>query len=99
MFHILKLLYIMIRELLFDPGESDFKSKKFNPRKFTVLIIIMMSFAMNIWLIGRFYNVATELHELQENPEAFCTQFNHTKAIPTSKNLDVKNPKDESSDS
>lgn len=57
--YLLKLLFLVFRELIFDnKDEYDTKSAKFNARKFIVLILIMLSFALNIWLMWRFTDLA-----------------------------------------
>lgn len=61
MINIIKLLFYLLRELIFDNKEEyDFRSSKFNTRKFIVLILVTMSFVINGWLLYRFISVANE---------------------------------------
>lgn len=76
MTQIAKLLFYLFRELIFDnKDEFDIKSKKFNTRKFIVLILVTMSFVINLWLIHRFFVVASDLSAIRKelkSTEAAC---------------------------
>lgn len=62
MLHFAKLVFYLFRELIFDNKEEyDFKSARFNTRKFLILILITLSFVVNVWVIYRFIGVAVEL--------------------------------------
>lgn len=67
MFQFAKLMFYLFRGLIFDnKDEYDFKSVKFNSRKFIVLLLIVTSFVMNIWLLYRFVQISIELRDLRE---------------------------------
>lgn len=62
MLHVLKLFFIILRELIFDnKEEAKFNSPKFNTRKFMAMLLLLLSMFGNVWLIQRFYYIATEL--------------------------------------
>lgn len=64
----LKIFYYVLRELVFDNKEEyDFKSLKFNTRKFIVTIMMMLSILLNVWLFYRFYSLATTHMELADS--------------------------------
>ncbi len=59
LFKTLKVLYYVLRELVFDNKEEyDFNSPKFNARKFIVTMMMLFSFSLNTWLLYRFTVVA-----------------------------------------
>lgn len=59
LFKTLKVLYYVLRELVFDNKEEyDFSSTKFNTRKFIVTMMMLFSFSLNAWLLYRFTVVA-----------------------------------------
>lgn len=59
LFKALKILYYMLRELVFDNKEEyDYSSTKFNTRKFIVTVMMLLSFSLNAWLLYRFTVVA-----------------------------------------
>lgn len=67
MSYIIKILFYLFRELIFDnKEESDIRSKNFNPRKFIILILITASFALNFWMSYRFVVIANELIRCRE---------------------------------
>lgn len=67
MLHLFKLFWFVVKELLFDSKEEyDFRSKKFNSKKMTAAIILMLSFVMNIWLLQRFYSTSTNYMVLKK---------------------------------
>lgn len=62
MLNLIKLVFYLMRELIFDNKEEyDFKSSKFNTRKFIVLLIVTMSFIINGWLLYRFVVIANDM--------------------------------------
>ena len=59
LFKALRILYYMLRELVFDNKEEyDFSSAKFNARKFIVTVMMLFSISLNAWLLYRFTVVA-----------------------------------------
>lgn len=59
LFKALKVLYYMVRELVFDNKEEyDFSSAKFNARKFIVTVMMLFSISLNTWLLYRFTVIA-----------------------------------------
>lgn len=81
MTQIAKLLFYLFRELIFDnKDEFDIKSKKFNTRKFIVLILVTMSFVINLWLVHRFFIAASDISairkELQSTEPACQAEIN-----------------------
>lgn len=67
MLHLFKLFWLFIKELIFDSKEEyDFKSKKFNAKKYMTAVLMMCSIVLNIWLLQRFYAAATENIELRK---------------------------------
>ena len=59
LFKALKILYYMLRELVFDNKEEyDFSSAKFNARKFIVTVMMLFSISLNAWLLYRFTVIA-----------------------------------------
>lgn len=70
MAHIAKMLFYLLRELIFDnKDEYDYKNIKFNTRKFLILILISLSFFGNAWLFYRFMLLASEHIKLKEAAE------------------------------
>lgn len=68
MLHILKIFWFVIRELAFDSKEEyDFKSKKFNSRKVTLAVMLILSLFLNIWTLMRFYDVSTSYIEAKKS--------------------------------
>lgn len=62
MLNIIKLVFYLLRELIFDNKEEyDFKSSKFNARKYIVLILVTLSFILNGWLLYRFVAIANDM--------------------------------------
>lgn len=78
MLKLLSIFSYFFKELIFESKEEyDFKSSKFNMRKFLVFSIILMSIFLNIFLMNRVYRLAlanTEykktLRTLTENYQA-----------------------------
>lgn len=71
MFQFAKLIFYLLRELIFDNKEEyDYKSAKFNARKFIILIIIMLSIFMNIWMLYRFVLVSGDIRQYRTDLEA-----------------------------
>ena len=67
MLHILKMFWFVIRELAFDSKEEyDFKSSKFNSRKVTLAVMLLLSLFLNIWTLVRFYDVSTSYIEVKK---------------------------------
>ena len=59
LFKALKILYYVLRELVFDNKEEyDFSSAKFNARKFIVTVMMLFSISLNAWLLYRFTVIA-----------------------------------------
>ena len=68
-----KLIFYLLRELIFDNKEEyNYKSVKFNTRKFIVLILVCLSLTCNVWLGYRFLGVATALIHLRQQVEKGC---------------------------
>ena len=75
MFHLFKLLFLLLRGLIYEnQDEMDIKSRKFNARKFIALILLMLSMITNGWLIYRFFSVANEHIALKESITKSCPQ-------------------------
>lgn len=73
MMHIAKLIFYLLRELIFDnKDEYNFKSSKFNTRKFIVLILVCLSLVCNVWLGYRFVTVAKALISTKHQLEKQC---------------------------
>jgi hypothetical protein len=88
MTHIAKLIFYLLRELIFDSkDEYNYKSRKFNTRKFLILILFCLSVSVNAWIFYRYLLLATE----HLNLKAVCE-----KVIPPRPG--VKNPPNVSSD-
>jgi hypothetical protein len=67
---IFSLLLYFFKEIVFDNKEEyNFKSSKFNTRKFIVLIIVMLSVLVAVTMTSRTYALAKTNLELKENCE------------------------------
>ena len=67
MLHLLKMFWFVIRELAFDSKEEyNFKSNKFNSKKVTLAVMLMLSLFLNIWTLVRFYDVSTSYIEAKK---------------------------------
>jgi hypothetical protein len=65
MLKILTIFIYFIRELIFDSkDEYDFKSSKFNTRKFTVFIFVIASLAANVFISYKVIKIAKHNVEL-----------------------------------
>lgn len=54
------MLFPFLKELVFDSKEEyDFKSSKFNSRKFLVYVLLIVSISCNAFLIIRLYELAS----------------------------------------
>lgn len=61
MIHILKLFFLVLKELIFDTKEEyDYRSDKFNTKKIMLMVLMVCSFFCNIWLLQRFYVISTD---------------------------------------
>lgn len=70
MTHIAKLIFYLLRELIFDNKEEyNYKSRKFNTRKFLVLILFTLSIVTNAWMFYRYMLLATEFIDHKEKVE------------------------------
>lgn len=79
MTYIIKIVVYLLRELVFDNKEEyDFKSAKFNIRKVLVLILIVLSFALNGWLLHRFINVAVQLTDCRATTSRDPSDFQYS---------------------
>lgn len=88
--HVLKLIYLLLRGLVYDnKDEFDFKSTKFNSRKFIILIVLFLSMMLNIALFFRFWAVSGEYIHYREEAE---------KLYPNITSVIVKKPAEASSD-
>lgn len=89
MTHLAKLIFYLLRELIFDhKDEYNYKSRKFNTRKFITLILFCLSITLNAWIFYRYMLLATEHIAFKESCEKRCL----------SKQEGVKNPPSVSSD-
>ena len=67
MVKIFSLLLYFFKEIVFDNKEEyNFKSSKFNTRKFIVLIIVMMSVLVAVTMTSRTYALAKTNLELKK---------------------------------
>jgi hypothetical protein len=83
MLYLARLFFYIFKEMVFDNAEeSNFKSAKFNARKFMVLILIMTSMLFNAWLLYRFVIVAIEFREMEAKVEE-CVTLNQENASST----------------
>ncbi len=74
MVKIFSLLLYFFKEIVFDNKEEyNFKSSKFNTRKFIVLIIVIMSVLVAVTMTSRTYALAKTNLELKENYKS-CTK-------------------------
>lgn len=74
MIKIFSLLLYFFKEIVFDNKEEyNFKSSKFNTRKFIVLIVVMLSVLVAVTMTSRTYALAKTNLELKENYET-CTK-------------------------
>lgn len=98
MVYVIKLAFYLLRELIFDnKDEYDFKSAKFNARKFIVLILVTLSFVINGWLLYRFVHIANDLLECREMArQASLPELKEGLCVNQSK---AKKPPADSSDS
>lgn len=65
MFKIFSIFTYFIRELVFDSkDEYDFKSSKFNTRKFTVFVFIILSMSANVFISYKVIKIAKHNVEL-----------------------------------
>lgn len=70
MLQLLRTLFYLVRELIFDhKDEYDFKSAQFNSRKVMVFVIVLLSFVTNGWLAVRFVNVANRYWDCQHSSQ------------------------------
>ena len=59
MLKLLSIFSYFFKELIFESKEEyDFKSSKFNMRKFLIFTLVLGSFFLNIFLINRVYHLA-----------------------------------------
>lgn len=78
-----KLIFYLLRELIFDNKEEyNYKSVKFNTRKFIVLVLVCLSLTCNVWLGYRFLGVATALIHLRHQVEKNCQAYLEDLAKP-----------------
>lgn len=76
MLHLLKMFWFVVKELLFDSKEEyDFRSKKFNSKKVSVAIALMLSFFLNLWLLERFYDTSTSYIALKKEQKLKETEI------------------------
>lgn len=76
MFKVFKLFFVVLREIIFDNKEEyNFKSAKFNGRKFIVLLLLSGSIFSNLWLIQRFVHVANRYIEVQAEFDKYKKDF------------------------
>lgn len=69
MFQIIKLVFYVLREMIFDnKDEYDYKSSKFNARKMTFLVLMILSLVLNGWMLYRFIIVSQEFKQIRETP-------------------------------
>lgn len=74
MVKIFSLLLYFFKEIVFDNKEEyNFKSSKFNTRKFIILIVVMLSVLIAVTMTSRTYALAKTNLELKENYES-CTK-------------------------
>lgn len=67
MWKIVTMLLYFLRELVFEsPGEYDFKSNKFNPRKIAILLLLSASIIFNVLLIERIVYISDKYILLRE---------------------------------
>jgi hypothetical protein len=67
MLKLLSMLSYFFKELFFDSKEEyDIKSSKFNIRKTLAFTLTFTSFALNMFLVNRIYDLATENIKLTE---------------------------------
>lgn len=80
MLHLLKMFWFVVRELLFDSKEEyDFRSKKFNSKKVSVAITVMLSFFLNLWLLERFYDTSTSYIAIKKEQKLKDTEIEKLK--------------------
>lgn len=69
------------QEIAFDSkSEGDFKSVKFNARKFTVVGITVLSLTLNVLTVDRLYNAATKLYAAKKEIKELKKQNEDLKA-------------------
>lgn len=67
MFKLLSILVFFLRELIFDSKEEyNFKSAHFNPRKFSILVLIFVLLMVNAYFIDKLYTLASVLVQTRE---------------------------------
>jgi hypothetical protein len=77
MFKIFTIFTYFIRELIFDSkDEYDFKSSKFNTRKFTVFILVVGSITANVYIVYRSIKLASSNIELKKESIELKNQLN-----------------------
>lgn len=66
MFKFISMVVYFLRELIFDKkDEFDLKSSKFNSRKFTVFLILLLSLLLNVFMMIRVYSLAKHQLDIQ----------------------------------
>lgn len=64
----LNLLHSFIKELIFDgKNESIFSHHEFNPRKFTIFLIIIGMFSLIMFLTNRVIHLGIKVQRLEQN--------------------------------
>lgn len=77
MLKILTIFIYFIRELIFDSkDEYNFKSSKFNTRKFIIFVFIITSVASNIFISYKVIKIAKHNVELMNTVVQLKTQIN-----------------------
>lgn len=86
MLYLARLFFYIFKEMVFDNAEeSNFKSAKFNARKFMVLVLIMISTLFNAWLLYRFVIVAVEFREMEAQVKACVEEKEHVPVLAPAK--------------
>jgi hypothetical protein len=76
MLKILTIFIYFVRELIFDSKEEyDFKSSKFNTRKFTVFVFVILSLSFNIFISYKVIKIAKHNVELMNTVVQLKTQI------------------------
>lgn len=76
MSYLAKLLFYLLRDLIFEDGdEYNRKSEAFNSKRVMLFILVALSLFLNAWLFYRFISVSAQYIRYQQNTEAHCASI------------------------
>lgn len=81
MFQLISIIRSFLSELFFDhQDEAKFSSPRFNIFKWSKFMLVMASFAVNLFVIPKLFGLGLEHAKLQEETEQVKLELAHCKA-------------------